>query len=927
MLVQAKKIVVLSLMVLATAVISRPSASFSATSPTVSVLSPLTNGIRTPVKIALDAEGSIYVADQRVGGIVRFNTYGVQQPTIRTAATPNGLAFAQDGSLLVSQGAFVARYDVTTGVETGRLTGGQLLLPSGIAVDDVTGYIYVADSLANQIEMYTASGSYVKAFGKGVRADANGASVLNPPGKLSMPTGISFEKVSRQIVVADTLSSRVQFFDTDGNFVKIVGKPVSTSDTAPATVPMQFLLPTAVAFEYSKTIPLVLKRIYVVESYNANVQVVDPDTLSAIPVLGATTNYIGSSGIANGQLMAPNDAVFDGVNNRLFVVNGFGNITAYGIDGGKNPVYVDVTPPVFTINPLPAELTVNALTISGTVEAGSSVQVVAGTSVQVGPVVTSGSNWSVQVAGLTLGDNPFTVTAKDVSGNVAISQVVSVKYLLPAPSVTIAPISVANSTTITLTGTVDAGSDVEVTNKTNAFTAKAVVTDTTWSCVVNLVEGMNSLSVSARKSQSAASVVTATVMLDSLAPSLYVSALTNGSYTSKPVQDVSGTVSDTTVVTVTVNGEPAVLNKNSFSSSVTLLNGSNLISVVAVDAAGNTTADSRTINFDVTKPYISILSPVDNSYTANTMLVISGTVDKTSAITVQGKTAIVDGNNWSATVELLAGVNTIEIAATDLYGNSSSAKRSITLDVSSPALAITFPAETVAVKVPNILIEGTVSDLTALTLDCTVNSSTVSVPVIDGVFSVNVDFTAEGTYPVTLTAKDEAGNSSTVVRNVKYDTTPPAFTLNQVVGVMPEKLSGTVEAGSSIVIKAVMDKEIPEAIGTIFVADGSWAADLTGVAYLPETLLAVATDAAGNSTSKTLTYVFPNGTLNADGKPTVQDALRAIRIVVNNVAPSVLELAHYDIGPLVGGKPNPNGKIGIDDAILILRKALGLKSW
>ena len=146
MLGRAKRNIALRIVTLLAAVILLPLDSNAATSPVVSVLSPLTQGVRAPVRIALDAAGNIFVADQRVGGIVKYNTYGVQQMTISTGDAPNGLAFAQDGSLLVSQASAVVRYNAATGQEIGRLAGGQLQLPIGIAVDDVTGSRIVAMS-------------------------------------------------------------------------------------------------------------------------------------------------------------------------------------------------------------------------------------------------------------------------------------------------------------------------------------------------------------------------------------------------------------------------------------------------------------------------------------------------------------------------------------------------------------------------------------------------------------------------------------------------------------------------------------------------------------------------------------------------------------------------------------------------------------
>lgn len=902
MLVRTRKLLVLGAVLLIAVVISQPVASYSATSPTVTVLSPLSQGLRAPVKIALDASGNMYVADGRAGGVVVFDAYGKPLMKIRTAAVPNALAFAQDGSLLVAQSNFVARYNAATGEEVGRLTGGNLRSASGIAVNSGSGYLYVADSSAKQIEVYTASGQYVTAFGNGV---------------LSTPTGVTFEKISGQLAVADTYNNKIQFFDVNGNytFVRSIGNPIP-SNTATVSA-LQFSAPVAVAFEYSPGQTPLLARIYVLDAYQGNVQVIDPATLTAINVAGAATNYIGTSG----TLLVPSDAIFDATNRRLLVVNGFGYVTIYGIDGGKNPVYVDVTAPVFTVNQLPEEVTVNALTISGTVEAGSTVQISTGSAV-VGSVTYTGSSWSAGITALAAGVNNFNVTAKDVAGNIAAPQSVSVAYLLPAPVLTVAAISsIIKSPVITISGAVDAGSVVVVTNLTTAVVGNATVTGSAWSFDAALGEGSNNLKVSAQKPQSAVANLTVAITLDTVAPALSVSALPNGSNAGDPIQNISGTVVDTSSTSLTVNGTAAVLNGNAFSVPVTLLNGPNNISVVAMDAAGNTTVNNRTLNYYAGSG-LAVSTPVDNSITASATAEISGTVAGSLTVAVSGVPVTIQDNTWSTSVELTAGTNTIEIIATDAVGNSSSVKRTITLDTIKPALAVTSPTQDVAINVPNVLISGTVSDTTSLSLEYSVNGSAAAVPVSGGIYSFNVDFAAEGNYPVTITAKDAAGNSSTVVRNVIYDITPPTFSLNTVTGVMPEKLSGTVEAGSSVVVK---DGTSP--VGTVSVTNGAWTANLAGVTYTPGNLLVVATDAAGNSTSKSLTYSFPDGTLNAGGQPTVQDALRAIRLVVNQVTPSAQELAHYDIGPLVGGKPNPNGKIEIVDAILILRKALGLKSW
>lgn len=898
MSVSVNKIVVFGVMALVAAVISLPVvASAVVAPPVVTVQSPLIQGLRAPVKIALDATGNIYIADQRAGGIVKLDAYGVQQSVI-AAATPSGLAFAQDGALLVCQGDSVVRYNTATGQEVGRLAGGSLKAAAGVAVDDVTGFIYVVDSRASQIEVYTASGQFVKSFAAGL---------------LVSPTGIAFEKVSRQVVVADTYGNKIQFFDVNGVFVKSIGDVIpggANSFYSYPLSPLHFPAPVAIAFEYSKDPTPVLNRMYVVDMYQGNVKAID--------AAGAVLSSIVTPATVSGQLMVPSDAVFDSVNNRLLVVNGVGNVTIFGVDGGRNPS--DVTPPQFTINQLPAEVVVNNVMVGGTVEVGATIQIVAAGSVVVGPVTYSGASWNAQLSSLTVGVNSVNVTAKDASGNVAPSQSAIVTYVLPAPGVTIAPLSsVTRYAALTVTGTVDAGSVVKVTNQATSVVKDATVVGTAWSCDIVLADGINNLRVSAQKPQSAISIASSTVALDVVAPTLSVSALANGSNASDPVQNISGTVADLNMTSVTVNGVVAVLNGNAFSVPVTLVNGSNPISVVAADAAGNTTVDSRTLNYNAGSGLV-VLAPVDNSITAIAKQEISGTVNGALTVTVAGIPVAVTDNKWSVSVDLVSGLNTISIVATDVAGNTSSSKRSITFDASKPDLAVLIPAQDIAVNVPNVLVSGTVSDTTELIVEYSVNGVVSVVPVTSGVYSFNVNFAAAGNYPVVVTARDAAGNTSTVVRNIIYDNTPPVLTLNPVAGVMPTKLSGSVEAGSSVVVKDGVRQ-----IGSAVIANGMWSADLAGVVY--DSLLVVATDAAGNSTSKSLVYNFPDGTLNGTAKPSVQDALRAIRIVVNQLDPTAQELAHYDIGPLVNGKPNPNGKIEIVDAILILRKALGLKSW
>jgi len=864
MQVHAKRFLAFSLIAIAVVVLSLPLVSLAATSPAVTVLSPITSGLDTPTKIALDSSGNIYVTDGRAGGIVKFNTYGTKLMTIRLGALATGLAFAQDGSLIVAQGTFVARYNSATGEELGRFTGGHLVSSAGVAVNDVTGYVYVADNRAKQIEVYDAAGKYISAFGNTV---------------LVAPVGITFEKKSGYLAVCDAPSNKFQFFDVNANYaiIKSFGDPIPGGKTSIYTgllTSMQFSSAISIAFEYSKDAVPVLSRIYAVDSFQSNLQVVDPVTLKPVVVAGTASNYIGSLGITNGQLQMPSDVVFDAVNSRLLVVSALGYITIYGIDGGTNPIYIDTTPPAFTVNPLTSTVSVPTVTISGTMESGATVVVTTATATAGLVSYPSATSWKSDITALSPGDNTFTVTAKDTAGNVTLPLSVSTKYQLPAPAITVAAApSLTNLSTVDLSGTVDNGATVTVTNKTTAISGSAVVNGSTWSYKVALAEGLNNIAIEAQKTFSDKASSALQIALDSTPPLLNVSALADGSYTSTKVQNIQGTVSDANTVAVLVNNLPATMIDGGFTASLSLETGSNAVKIVAGDLAGNVTVNSRTIYYDADKPVITVNSPKDNSYTNNTDPVrISGTVSETATITVAGVSADVDSsNNWSASVQLSTGLNDIQIVATDKAGNTSSMKRSVTLDTVKPLLAISSPAQDIAVNQKTLAVSGTVDDNSAISVVYSVNGGAIaSAPVSAGVFTFNVDFTNEGTYPVVVTATDAAGNSTTATRSLIYDATAPVFTVDAVqatVFIPSLTLTGTMEAGVTIKVAATA----PTAAGTVtYPTATTWKSDVTALAGGTNTITVTAKDPAGNETlpqTVTTKYLLPAPAMTVSAVP------------------------------------------------------------
>jgi hypothetical protein len=320
-----KRITIVVLLLVSVLVVGRTLAS-AAVMPAVASLSQVNEGLSAPIRLAAGAGGIFFVSDPRGGGVLKFSGSGKLLQIFYTSRLAQGVAVDSKGNILVGQGDYVSVLDPVTGSETGRLGqgAGQFKFANGIALD-TTGFVYVVDSLANCVQVFNAAGTYQYRFGT--------AGTLG--GQLSMPTGITYESAGTRLAVADTLNGRIQFFSPKGAYLSSIGSSGSG--------PLLFTTPQAVAFEYTKTATPALSRMYVVDSYQSTVQVIDP--------MGSGTflGFIGSYGTSNGHLMVPTDALFDSQNGRLLVVNGVGNLTSFGIDGGTNPIDTTLPTQVLTV--------------------------------------------------------------------------------------------------------------------------------------------------------------------------------------------------------------------------------------------------------------------------------------------------------------------------------------------------------------------------------------------------------------------------------------------------------------------------------------------------------------------------------------------------------------------------------------------------
>jgi uncharacterized repeat protein (TIGR02543 family) len=141
--------------------------------------------------------------------------------------------------------------------------------------------------------------------------------------------------------------------------------------------------------------------------------------------------------------------------------------------------------------------------------------------------------------------------------------------------------------------------------------------------------------------------------------------------------------------------------------------------VVTVKASSNTAVG---VNFaDNVKPAVTIISPETNSRLSNATCVVSGTAtDNLDVVSVHIRvnggtwTNVVGTTNWTSTVELVAGSNTLRVYSTDATGNNSATVSVTCAYVLEGSLTITTNGVGTVTRMPDTPVEiGQIYTLTA----------------------------------------------------------------------------------------------------------------------------------------------------------------------------------------------------------------------
>ena len=176
--------------------------SEGATIPYLTPLRTIEDDIRGPVRLSLDSRGRLYVTDSINNQVYVYSNNGlllsafqVERPL--SISVWNDKVFVgeqKSGSVTVFDPAGNFLYKLGRG-------DGEFGLPNDMAINS-DGRVYVVDSLNNTVKVYSGYGEFLFNFGSG----------------LSFPTGIAIDENKGEVYISDHNNIRIMVYDLNGTF-------------------------------------------------------------------------------------------------------------------------------------------------------------------------------------------------------------------------------------------------------------------------------------------------------------------------------------------------------------------------------------------------------------------------------------------------------------------------------------------------------------------------------------------------------------------------------------------------------------------------------------------------------------------------------------------------------------------------------------
>jgi hypothetical protein len=635
------------------------------------------------------------------------------------------------------------------------------------------------------------------------------------------------------------------------------------------------------------------------------------------------------------------------------VLGGGVALAAGGGGGNDDPAPTTPAPPTDNTAPAaPVVATSNGTRISGTAEAGSTVRVdTNGDGTADGTVVADQSgSWTFAPAAPIANGAAVSVTATDSAGNTSQPT----RFIIDSAAPAVPTIDSGTGTSIS--GRAEAGSTVLIDLNRDGTPEATVTTGTdgrwTYTPATPLTDGTT---VTATARDAAGNVSgPATLTLDLAAPAAPSLTTTTdnvgsiqgvvaaGSVTNDATPTFTGTAEAGATITLfdgTTQIGTTVAGANgtwSFTPGTPLGDGARSMTFTATDAAGNRSAPSAAFAFtiDTTAPGAPQLAPTNGA-------IVSGTgeaggtilIDTNGDGTAEATTTAGENGAWSVALTTpLANGTVMTAVAVDRAGNASPAAAATVSTGTGPDTTAPTPPVVSSViddvaPVQATLANGGATNDPTPTFRGTAEAG-ATIALFDGATPIGTatadasgawSFTpatplAAGVHSVTVTATDAAGNRSSASTPFSFTVEVTAPAAPQVAPTDGTTVSGTGEAGATILVDTNGDGAADTT--TIAGANGAWSVTL-GTPLANGTVVRVtAVDQAGNTspaataTVSTVPGPGPDPDVSAPARP-------VLGTVTDNVAPVQGTLTSGavtdDVTPTFAGTAEANATIAVFD--------------
>jgi hypothetical protein len=230
-------------------------------------------------------------------------------PLASLLATLCALAISATPALATTGHRYVGQFG-GPGSAAGSFSG-----PAGVAVQQSTGDLYVADQSNNRVEKFSAGGELILTF--------NGSAT--PAGSFSGPTGVAVDPTSGNVYVTDQLNNAVDEFSSTGTYISQLDGTTTPAGT--------FSGPWGIAVDPSNG------DVYVTDANNA-----------VVDVFSSTGTYLTQFG--SGTLAFPTSVAIDGASSVYVVDAAFGTLLRYPALGAGEPSVIEASgPQAVAVNP------------------------------------------------------------------------------------------------------------------------------------------------------------------------------------------------------------------------------------------------------------------------------------------------------------------------------------------------------------------------------------------------------------------------------------------------------------------------------------------------------------------------------------------------------------------------------------------------